>query len=326
MIKKNVLIIGSGSIAQRHIKNLQDRNFLNLDLYSGSKSQQDIIKKKFSKINIINKDDRKKNYDYIIYANASYERFKFFYKFYNINSKVYFEKPLACNILQSKIFKNKDNKITKDNFIAGFQLRAHPLLQKVAKIISKNKDKLLYCNLQVGQNLKLWRKDYDYSKNYFAKNIKYSGVLWELSHEIDVANFLFGKPKEIFARNFCLMKFKNILNDYSLVNLDYNKFNVNIIVDMVYPGFKRKYEFVFKDKIIILDLKKSEVILIKNNKKKILFKLRNFKRNYMFQALMNNFLSKKKNQYANFNDLLENNKLINYLIKSSTQKKMLKYK
>lgn len=326
MRKKNILVIGSGSIAQRHIRNINKKNFFDIDLYSKSLHQQNMIKKKFSNLNIINKKSMKKNYDYMIFANASHSRYKYFNTFYNQSSKIYFEKPLACSIQESKKLKKKRNKISRDNFVAGFQLRANPLLKKIEKILKANKKNLLYCNLRVGQNLNLWRKNYDYSKNFFAKNVKYSGVLWELSHEIDIAYFLFGKPKEVFARNFRLMKFKKIPNDYSFVNLNYNKFNINITLDMVYPGFKREYEFVFKDKIIILDLKKSEVILIKNNFKKTLLKLKNFRRNYMFQELIENFLNKKINKYGNFKDLLENNKLINYLIESSNKKKVLKYK
>ncbi len=326
MKKKTILVIGSGSIAQRHMMNIYKKKIFNIDLYSKSEHQRNMIKKKFPNCNIINKKNIKKNYNYIIFANASYSRYKYFDTFYNQNSKIYFEKPLACSIEETKKFKKKKIKISKNNFVAGFQLRTNPLLKKIEKILKRNKKNLIYCNLRVGQNLNHWRKNYDYSKNFFAKNIKYSGVLWELSHEIDIAYLFFGKPKEVFARNFRLMKFKKIPNDYSSVNLNYEKFNVNIIVDMVYPGFKREYEFVFKDKIIVLDLKKSEVILIKNNIKKTLFKLNSFKKNYMFQELIENFLNKKINKYANFNDLLENNRLINYLIKSSNKKKVLKYK
>lgn len=112
MRKKNILVIGSGSIAQRHIRNINKKNFFDIDLYSKSLHQQNMIKKKFSNLNIINKKSMKKNYDYMIFANASHSRYKYFNTFYNQSSKIYFEKPLACSIQESKKLKKKK----KQNF------------------------------------------------------------------------------------------------------------------------------------------------------------------------------------------------------------------
>ena len=38
------------------------------------------------------------------------------------------------------------------------------------------------------------RKDGNFSKLYSAGSSKYGSVYWELSHEIDLLNYLVGKP------------------------------------------------------------------------------------------------------------------------------------
>lgn len=322
MKNKSVLVIGSGSIAQRHIQNLNNLSF-EISVFSKSIHQRELIKKKFPKVSILKEID-KFSYDYIFLANSTYERSKILKKFIRTNSRIYFEKPLASNFRELRVLKHI--KGSKNKFIAGFQLRANPLITKLKKLIDKNKHKLLYCNLRVGQNLIQWRKNYDYSKIFFSDIKKYSGVAWELCHEIDIATYLFGEPQYVFAKNLNLCKFKNIDHDYSFITLFYKRIPVNLTLDMVRPDFYRNYEFVFSDKVLVLDLNKNNMYIIKNSKKKVIEKLKNFKRNEMFKILLLKFINSDLKNVASFYDLLTNCRIINHVIKSSSQNKILKYK
>lgn len=313
-----ILVIGSGSIAQRHLKNLVRLKQKNVYIFSKSSIQQKKLIKIFPKAHFIKKIDFK-NFTHVIFANSSLERFKMLKKNLNIiKTRIYYEKPLACNLSQLKIIKKKKFKF----FMTGFHLRAYPLLKKLKEIIHKDITKLKYCNLTVGHDLRLWRKNYDISKIYYSDSSSYSGVLWELCHEIDVIYYLFGLPKFVYARNLNLMNFKKIKNDYSSIQMDYKKFALNLIQEMISPVYKRKYEFILTDKILILDLVLNQILQIKENKKKILFKINNFNKNEMYLKLMNDFISKKNNKFASFKDLCINTKILNALEFSSKDKKI----
>ena len=317
-----ILVIGTGSIAQRHLRNLFKLKQKNVYVFSKSKMQKKKLTKVFPKINFAEKINFK-NFTHLIFANSSTKRFKMLIKNLNlVKNKVYYEKPLACDVKQLEIIKKKRFKY----FMAGFQLRAYPLLNILKKIIKKNIKKLKYCNLSVGHDLRQWRSNYDVSKIYYADSLKYSGVLWELCHEIDIIYYLFGLPKSVYARNLKLMNFKKIKNDYSSVQLDYKKFTLNLIQEMISPIYKRKYEFIFTDKILILDLVSNQIYLLKKNKKKILYQINNFNKNEMYLKLMKNFVSKEKNRFASLEDICMNTKILNSLEFSSKKKKIVRYK
>ena len=181
-----------------------------------------------------------------------------------------------------------------------------------------------YCTFKIGYDLRLWRKNYDISKIYYSKDPKYSGVLWELCHEVDLACYLFGSPKKVFSRNLKLMKYKKINNDYSKLYFEYKNMILDITMDMISPVFTRKYEFIFEKKIITVDLDKNEMKLITKNNKKILFKLKKFQKNQMYLDLMSIFLHKNKHSFASFGDICNNNLILNRLEMSSIKQKLLK--
>jgi predicted dehydrogenase len=53
--------------------------------------------------------------------------------------------------------------------------------------------------MYVGQYLPSWRPEVDYRVSYSAKKEEGGGVLRDLSHELDLLNFLFGEWRELIA-------------------------------------------------------------------------------------------------------------------------------
>ena len=63
-----------------------------------------------------------------------------------------------------------------------------------------------------------WR-DCDYRQNYSAKKNLGGGVLLDLSHEIDLAFYLFGKLKLEFAQNFKISELDIDSDDFAFLAL-----------------------------------------------------------------------------------------------------------
>lgn len=182
--KLNVLIIGYGSIGKRHEEALISLNMINkIDLVSNQ-----IIPNKVS-YTCLEEVDNIEDYDYFVIASETVKHFDQLEYLESIVSgkTILCEKPLFENFIDLKIIKNK--------VFVGYVLRFHPLLQKLKELLVN--EKIFNVNINCGQYLPLWRSGVDYRKSYSSRKSKGGGVLLDLSHEIDYAQWLFGELIEL---------------------------------------------------------------------------------------------------------------------------------
>lgn len=174
-----ILIIGFGSIGQKHFKILSSLSH-EVAVVSNRKIYSTLYYKELKDSLIIFKPD------YIVIANRTSEHFKTLKALVELNfkGKILIEKP---------IFECK-YEIPENNFSTigiGYNLRFHPLILKLKNLLC-TKDKIISASLYVGSYLPNWRTTSDYRESYSAKKIQGGGVLRDLSHELDIALWLFG--------------------------------------------------------------------------------------------------------------------------------------
>lgn len=331
-----ILIIGTGSIARRHINNI----FLikpnsSVDLFSDSYFRAKKLCKKIinHRIKPIKYIDLTNNlYSHVIIASKTIYHNKYLKIFLEKKCKVYCEKPLPFdkkfNFLKKKSRNIKSNlKVT-----IGFQFRFNPVIEFIKKEIKKNKD-IYFIKFFVGQNLKQWRPSSNYRNLFSAGNKYYASVSWELCHEIDILNYIFKIPKSVYS-NFTSTKKLNLqVNDISVSHFKFKNSKTNCIVssEMLSPILYRRLILISLDYYYEVDLVKNIIIKIdKNNKIKKYFFNKNNKnqRNDMFLNLMKKFLETKKNssQYtsASLKDGLIVTKIIKKMIKSNQLGRVVK--
>ncbi|MCA9665826.1 MAG: Gfo/Idh/MocA family oxidoreductase [Myxococcales bacterium] len=85
-----------------------------------------------------------------------------------------------------------------EQVFVGYDLRFHPLLVEVERLLDDLAPRAAH--LAVGQHLPGWRPERDYRAVYSASRARGGGVLRDLSHELDVACWLFGAPRRLTAR------------------------------------------------------------------------------------------------------------------------------
>ena len=113
MVKKtfNSLIVGFGSIGNRHSKNLKSLGYENIDVFRTFKN-----KTKYPKINNINilknYDEalRKKKYDLIILANPTSKHINYAIKGAKNGANIYIEKPLSNSLKNTKLLQTIEKK------------------------------------------------------------------------------------------------------------------------------------------------------------------------------------------------------------------------
>ena len=173
----NVVVVGAGSIGSRHQRILKQLGHQVSVVSANSpnaefKSLSDALERQ--------------SFDYAVIASQTSQHFHDFStlirnKFIGrvLIEKPVFEKP---HQLKSNLF----------SFAAvGYNLRFHPAIIWLKDTLPKL-GQLSSANFYVGQYLPSWRPDTDYRRSSSAQDTSGGGVLRDLSHELDLAQHLFG--------------------------------------------------------------------------------------------------------------------------------------
>tara|TARA_B100000989_G_scaffold298957_1_gene291375 strand:- start:1535 stop:2575 length:1041 start_codon:yes stop_codon:yes gene_type:complete len=268
---KNILFIGLGSIGQRHFRNLKklnkDFSFFALRKKRTSPmldNNNKVINKKFisSKNGIIelsHKILKKKKFHTVFICNPSSMHIKSSLDYVNKCKNLFIEKPLSNNMRNVKKLLKKV-KLYKTQCAVGFQLRYHPFANKIRNIIkSKKLGEIKKADLRNSYYLPYHHKYEDYKISYAANKKLGGGVILCFIHEIDYANFFFGKPLSVVCVGGKKSKLKIDVEDCVSMRVKYknrkNYFLAKIDLDFLEKNEKRFCKLVFEKGTIFWNLK-----------------------------------------------------------------------
>ena len=252
--------------------------------------------------------------DISIIATPSSNHFEDCMRALDYNSNVFVEKPgpinkFQINKLKKKLlFKNK-------NFFISFQRRFHPLVTKLKTFLdNKTVGKINLIRIQTSSYVPYWHPYEDFKNLYAVRKKLGGGVINTEIHEIDLLNWIFGKPKKIHSIVSKRSNFKINVEDQVEILADYNYFTAIISLSFMKKIQKRyvviegsegelELDFISENlKITYNNLKNKNYHLPCDNEK--LFYAQNkyyinnynkFKNTYLNQALDNaNFIEKVK--------------------------------
>lgn len=86
-----------------------------------------------------------------------------------------------------------------DNVFVAYNLRFHPIIQKLRAAIACDSSPLISAHLHVAQAIDTWRPGRVRESSYSAFRKRGGGVLRDLSHELDLATWLFGSVERVAA-------------------------------------------------------------------------------------------------------------------------------
>ena len=179
---------------------------------------------------------------------------------------------------------------------------------EVKKIVSKKKfGKIVSVDIHHRYYLPYHHKYEDYKIGYAAKKSLGGGVVLSFIHEIDYANYLFGKPLEIFGH---IKKMSNLNIDvedtakFSVIyNLNENPLKVNFNLDFVKRKPSRFCKIKFEKIKLYWDLIENKISF--SNKKVKNIKSKFPKRNQLFVEQLKQVISsfkKGKQPLSNFDN------------------------
>ena len=290
-----LLVIGCGSIGERHIRNLKNISKQNeIFVFDKNKERLRLVEKKYKAIPISNlsKVLLKERFKGALICTPPNSHIEFAKKFIEHNIPLFIEKPLSHNYNEVDNLVKKIGK-KKIPVLIGYNLHFHPGLILVKKFLKKNKiGRLLSVRIEAGQYLPDWHPWQDYRKSYTARRKSGGGIILDGSHEIDYLIWLLNaKPTKIFCFADKISDLEVETEDTAEILLKFNTGTIaNIHLDFIQRAYSRSARLIGTEGTIIWDYPTNKVKLYeaKNGKWQI-FNLE-FKPNDMYLEEMKHFL------------------------------------
>lgn len=179
-MSETCLIIGAGSIGQRHFEVLTDLGF-----------ECSFVTKRTDLNNVqtfvgLQSALEQCSPSYVVVANETVKHSETIIELNHLgfSGKVMVEKPLDFLKVHSEQLNFKQIGV-------AFNLRFHPIIQRL-QILLKN-SKICSVSITAGQHLSTWRPSRELKRQYSAHKSLGGGVLRDLSHEFDYSQLLFGR-------------------------------------------------------------------------------------------------------------------------------------
>jgi predicted dehydrogenase len=316
-----IAVIGLGSIATRHRKNIKHL-FPNSIVYAMSASGRypsekvsdcDIVLGSITELIAI------KPNMVIVASPASYHAE---HAIPLIQSAIptLIEKPITAELKDLiKIQNAIDNYSTP--VAVGYCLRYLPSTIKIKELLGRKVLGTVYnAQVEVGQYLPDWRPNKNYLDSVSANKSLGGGVLLELSHELDYANWLFG----ILNVEHAILRSSKELNltvediaDITLTTQD--GIVCNIHLDFLQRSAKRFCSIIGSEGRLDWDLIKNTIIFSTVSGSEILYSEPEWDKNQMYLAMMSDFQRMIENKNHNCISVEEGAKVVQ-LISSIKEK------
>ena len=305
----NILIVGLGSIARKHIKAIRELN-IEANLYalrsSKSASQEQSIK------NIYQLEDITGKIDFAIISNPSNMHFQYIEILAKMEIPLFIEKPPLSSLQNADYLTELISTNNVFTYVAC-NLRFHPCILFLKDFLKQNKLRINEINVYCGSFLPEWRPGRNFREIYSANSEMGGGVHLDLFHEIDYTVWLFGFPQKssVIKRNVSSLNIKAV--DYANYVLEYTNFTISIILNYYRRNPKRLIEMVLDNGTIEIDLLECKILHNSNN---ILFKLDNFQLSRTYYEQMKYFVDSLKLNNRNFNSLKDSIEILRIVLKN----------
>lgn len=213
-------------------------------------------------------------------------------------SHVFIEKPLDSNVAGAK---ELELLLTEKGLkcMVGYQMRYHPAYLHIKNLIEDGAlGTLISADLHFGEWLPGMHPYEDYRESHAARNDQGGGVLLCLSHEIDIAYWLFGMPASVFACGGHLSDLEIDVEDTADIILSvprkHGNMAVHIHLDFLQKPPRRYIQIVGDRGSVTYDYHTSILHLNLISKEPRVTSFRQFERNAMFFDEVRDFIDSIK--------------------------------
>lgn len=288
---KNILIIGRGSISKQHQENIRSHFDLSIIEISEKENLSSFL--------------RNNEFDGAIICSSTSLHQENIIHLYENAVPFYCEKPAFLNLNFLGKLKEMDPAFLAKCSI-GFNLRYHSVIKKIREVIKKNYNQLFF-SLSVGSDVREWRQSREIDSIYSLSKSRGGGAIAELSHEIDLAVYLFG-PMKVFSSLSKADPWKSAVDGTSFIILENQNFSGQIMLDLTSSLFFRTIRIWGEDFHLNADLLSGKISLNSSNiDENFEFEVN---RNQTLKDSLFDFIKQNKNRKNNLLDCLESSTII----------------
>lgn len=306
-----ILIVGLGSIGIKHIHAIYalDKNATIYGLRS-SKGSKTID----GAINLYSERDIPEGLDFAIVSNPTKLHFETIKKLIKLGIPLFIEKPPLNSIIRSEsLLKLLDER--KITTYVACNLRFHPCIEFIKGYLKTNHSPINEVNVYCGSYLPDWRPGINFRESYSALRALGGGVHLDLYHEMDYSVWLFGMPSS--NNGYCSSKSTLGIDSYDYANylLNYEGFNLSIILNYYRRRPKRSIEIVFQDSTITVDLITNK---IRTDLGAIIFEIKEYALINSYTDQMRYFIGCLKSGVKPMNDFNEGIEILKLCLKNES--------
>lgn len=331
----NILIIGLGSIGQRHLRNLSKLKFPKKIFVLRKKFQtptldnnlriikQNIkIKHNLTYISSL-KNISKLKIDFAIICTPTSQHIEQSIELLKNKINILVEKPIGSNLkkinkLQKILLKRKEIKT-----MMGYQLKFNPIINKIDYFLKKKSIGNIYSvESRNGENLKTFHPYENFKTSYASQKKLGGGVVLTQSHDLDILMYLFKdyKIKKIKSINEKVTDFKIDVEDISMSILEFRKkrnkkFLCKLFLNYFEKPPSREINIIGSKGKICADLIRNTIQIFRKNNFRI-YKYK-FKKNDIFIKELKYFINcvKKNKQVDEYMNLKQGIEVLKYSLK-----------
>jgi len=212
--------------------------------------------------------------------------------------------------------------------LVGFNLRYHYLYNKIKEILASNKlGKILSFFSETGQYLPYWR-DSEYTNSYSAHKELGGGVIYDLTHEIDLAVDLLGEVNYLSCLKNKISSLKINTEDIAEITLSHKNRGISHLhLDYLQIEYTRKFKLIFEKGEIYWDYSMGKIKLTTENKSSEFFQPKNYTRDDTFKSQVKhwfNVLNKKEKPLVSLEKSIYISKIALCAHNSSEKKKWIR--
>jgi predicted dehydrogenase len=307
-------MIGLGAIGQRHLRNLREilgdelevlawrTRRLNHVLTPQMQVEQNAELESRFNISVFDElaEALAQKPDIAIIANPTHAHIPAAIEAARAGCHLFLEKPLSHNL---DGIQELQEIVRAKNLVAfvGYQLRFHPCYKLVRELLQKNAiGNLLAVRIAFGEYLPGWHPYEDYRESYAARRELGGGVVLTQIHDLDIALWLFGMPRRVFALGGHFSDLELNVEDtvsmllqceYSQRGQDTRALPVHVQQDYLQKPGTRSLEIVGDKGKIALDYQLAQVEVFHSDCERAeIHCFENFDRNQIFLEEMQHFL------------------------------------
>jgi len=194
-----LLVVGCGSIGERHIRNL--KTFFKGEILACDTDPKrlSVVGKKYHIQTYTDLEQALDRTSAALVCTPPSSHIPIALVAAKHGAHVFVEKPMSHNL---KGVNELIKKAKKENLVifVGYNFRFHPGIKLVKKMLDEGRiGKALSARAEFGQYLPGWRPWQDYRQGYTARKELGGGIILDGSHEIDYIRWFLGEVEEVFC-------------------------------------------------------------------------------------------------------------------------------